>query len=142
MVIRGLMASKSSLSLNRSASLGGRNGYSGLVSSVPPTLIATLPQRFVPPLEVRPVPSAPASGADSANARDLTARELDVLQGVAAGCSNKVIARQLCLTPETVKWHLKNIMRKLEVKSRHDAVLRATERGILSAAADDAFIPD
>ena len=131
MVIRGLMASKSSLSLNRSAPLGGRNGFAGLASSVPPTLIVKLSQRLAPAVDLRPVSPVPAATAVPASSRDLTARELDVLQGVAAGCSNKVIARQLGLTPETVKWHLKNIMRKLDVKSRHEAVLHANERGLL-----------
>lgn len=135
MVIRGLMASKSSMSLNRSAPLGGHNGFAGLASSTPPALIATLPQRFVPAMEIRHLPPVPVSPPAPVGIRDLTARELDVLQGVADGCSNKVIARQLCLTPETVKWHLKNIMRKLDVKSRHEAVLRATERGLLAGGA-------
>jgi len=138
MVICGLMASKTSLSLNRSAPLGGRTGFAGLVSSVPPTLIVTLPQRFASAMELRPLPPVPVPALapvspQELTARELTARELDVLRGVAAGCSNKVIARQLCLTPETVKWHLKNIMRKLDAKSRHEAVLRAGERGLLAA---------
>lgn len=135
MVIRGLMASKSSLSLNRAASLGSRERYPGLASSVPPALIAKLPQRFTTALEVRSVPPAPADAPASDEVQTLTARELDVLQGVAAGHSNKVIARHLDLTPETVKWHLKNIMRKLDVRSRHDAARRASEHGILPTGA-------
>lgn len=133
MVICRLMASKSSMSLNRSAPPGGRNGFAGLAPVAPPALIATLPQRFMPAIEVRHLPPVPVPAPEPAGIRDLTARELDVLEGVAAGCSNKVIARQLCLTPETVKWHLKNIMRKLDVKSRHEAALRAAERGLLTA---------
>ena len=131
MVICRLMASKSSMSLIRSAPLGGRNGFAGLAPVAPPALIAKLPQHFVPAIEVRHLPPVPVSAPEPAGIRDLTARELDVLQGVAAGCSNKVIARQLCLTPETVKWHLKNIMRKLEVNSRHAAVPCAREHGVL-----------
>ena len=138
MVICWLMASKSSLSLNRSAPLGGRNGFAGLASVAPPALIAKLPQRFVPAIEVRHLPPVPVPAPEPAELRDLTARELDVLQGVADGYSNKVIARQLCLTPETVKWHLKNIMRKLDVKSRHEAVLRAADRGLLSGGTGQA----
>lgn len=127
------MASKVSLSLYRSAPLGGRNGLAGLATVTSPAFIAKLPQHYVPALEVRHLPPVPAP--EPGGNRDLTARELDVLQGVAAGCSNKVIARQLCLTPETVKWHLKNIMRKLDVKNRHEAVLCATDRGLLSGSA-------
>lgn len=135
MVICGLMASKLPVSLKRSAPFGGHNGFSGLASSVPPTLIAPLPQRFVPAIDVRPLSPVPAPRPEPA-ARDLTMRELDVLQGVAAGYSNKVIARQLSLTPETVKWHLKNIMRKLDVRSRQEAVLRAVEQGFLAETAE------
>ena len=59
----------------------------------------------------------------------LTSREIDVLVGVARGESNKEIARRLHLTPETVKWHLKNVMRKLDVDSRAAAVQRAEHFG-------------
>lgn len=62
----------------------------------------------------------------------LTSREIDVLVGVARGESNKEIARRLHLTPETVKWHLKNLMRKLEVDSRAAAVKRAAQLGFSS----------
>jgi LuxR family maltose regulon positive regulatory protein len=52
----------------------------------------------------------------------LSARELEVLNHVARGLSNKEIGRSLELTPETVKWHLKNIFEKLNVSSRIEAV--------------------
>ena len=60
----------------------------------------------------------------------LTSREIDVLTGVGAGDSNKEIARRLHLTPETVKWHLKNVMRKLGADSRAQAVSRAAALGL------------
>jgi len=65
----------------------------------------------------------------------LTSREIDVLTGVSCGESNKDIARQLHLTPETVKWHLKNVMRKLGAESCAEAVQRAAALG-LSLAPD------
>lgn len=65
----------------------------------------------------------------------LTSREIDVLNGVARGDSNKEIARRLHLTPETVKWHLKNTMRKLKADSRTQAVANASALG-LSLSAD------
>ena len=64
----------------------------------------------------------------------LTSREIDVLTGVGTGNSNKDIARQLHLTPETVKWHLKNVMRKLGADSRSEAVRRAAALGLALAA--------
>lgn len=65
----------------------------------------------------------------------LTSREIDVLTGVGRGDSNKEIARRLHLTPETVKWHLKNVMRKLNAQSRAEAVANAASLG-LSLSAD------
>ncbi len=65
----------------------------------------------------------------------LTSREIDVLTGVSRSRSNKEIARQIHLTPETVKWHLKNIMRKLGVDSRRAAVEQGIRLGL--SAADD-----
>jgi LuxR family transcriptional regulator, maltose regulon positive regulatory protein len=65
-------------------------------------------------------PMANQSAAVSSNI--LSARELDVLDHVARGLSNKEIGRALKLAPETVKWHLKNIFEKLNVSSRIEAV--------------------
>jgi LuxR family maltose regulon positive regulatory protein len=55
----------------------------------------------------------------------LTQREYDVLQGLAASLSNKEIALTLGLSDETIKWHLKNLFRKLEAADRKIAVARA-----------------
>lgn len=50
--------------------------------------------------------------------RQLTERELDVLQEVARGLSNKEIAMTLHISEETVKVHIRNLLRKLDVRSR------------------------
>ncbi|ADU70169.1 response regulator [Pantoea sp. At-9b] len=50
--------------------------------------------------------------------RELTERELDVLQEVARGLSNKEIATTLHISEETVKVHIRNLLRKLDVRSR------------------------
>ncbi|MEM8696401.1 MAG: LuxR C-terminal-related transcriptional regulator, partial [Pseudomonadota bacterium] len=62
----------------------------------------------------------------------LTDREANVLQGLADGQSNKEIARALDLAENTVKFHVRNIYRKLGVKKRVNAVARARELGIVS----------
>ncbi|WP_409310785.1 nitrate/nitrite response regulator protein NarP [Pectobacterium sp. B1J-3] len=60
----------------------------------------------------------------------LTERELDVLQEVAAGLSNKQIASALYISEETVKVHIRNMLRKLNVRSRVAAtVLYLETRG-------------
>ncbi len=58
-------------------------------------------------------------------------REEEVLQGLAAGKSNKEIARDLDVTDNTIKFHLRNVYRKLGVKKRVPAVEKAREIGIL-----------
>jgi LuxR family transcriptional regulator, maltose regulon positive regulatory protein len=64
----------------------------------------------------------------------LTDRELGVLQCVAAGCRNHEIATQLNVSIKTVEFHLRNILGKLGVRSRTEAVVRAWQLGLLSLA--------
>jgi LuxR family maltose regulon positive regulatory protein len=61
----------------------------------------------------------------------LTERELEVLQLIAEGLSNKEIAHQLVLSLPTVKWHASNIYGKLAVNNRMQAVAKARSLGIL-----------
>lgn len=61
-----------------------------------------------------------------------SSREEEVLQGIAQGKSNKEIARDLDLTDNTIKFHLRNIYQKLGVKKRVPAVEKARELGIIS----------
>lgn len=61
----------------------------------------------------------------------LSAREMEILKLVAEGKSNKDIADLLVIAEGTVKNHLSNILSKLSVRDRMQAVLRATELGIL-----------
>ncbi|MEL4202069.1 DNA-binding response regulator [Plesiomonas shigelloides] len=49
---------------------------------------------------------------------ELTQREMDILQGVARGMSNKQIAAEQFISEETVKVHVRNLLRKLNVRSR------------------------
>ena len=62
---------------------------------------------------------------------DLTERELEVLQLVARGLSNKEVARVIGRTDETVKIHLKNTFAKLDVADRTEAVTVALTRGLI-----------
>ena len=63
-------------------------------------------------------------GDDREAAAILTARELEVLRLVARGFSNRAIATALTLGEGTVKYHVKNILRKLRARSRTQAVSR------------------
>ena len=60
----------------------------------------------------------------------LTARELEILGYLAAGHSNKNIARQLALAESTIKVHVQNILRKLKLPNRVQAALFAVEHHI------------
>jgi LuxR family maltose regulon positive regulatory protein len=61
----------------------------------------------------------------------LSGREQEILRHVAAGRSNTEIARELVLELSTVKWHLKTIYSKLDVRRRSQAVAQAREFGVL-----------
>jgi DNA-binding NarL/FixJ family response regulator len=69
--------------------------------------------------------------ADANTMQTLSMRELEVVRLVAAGASNSEIADQLSICEATVKAHLRNIMDKLQVKNRAQAVARAFSNGVL-----------
>jgi DNA-binding NarL/FixJ family response regulator len=63
----------------------------------------------------------------------LTERELDVLKALARGMSNKEIAAALVITEGTVKTHISNILAKLDVRDRTQAVLKAQQLQLLES---------
>jgi LuxR family maltose regulon positive regulatory protein len=71
-----------------------------------------------------PRPTVPAS-------QPLSGRELEVLQLIAQGLSNREISERLFLALITVKGHNRNIFRKLQVRRRTEAIARARELGLL-----------
>ena len=62
----------------------------------------------------------------------LTARELEVLQLIRKGLSNKQIAAQLFLAERTIKFHITSILSKLLAGNRTQAINNAIQRGILN----------
>jgi len=80
-------------------------------------------------------PSAPvvAYEHDTSAAVELTRRELEILQLVAEGHSNSQLAKMLWVTEQTIKFHLSNIYRKLDVSNRTEASRWAQLHGILPA---------
>ena len=61
----------------------------------------------------------------------LTPRELEVLQALAGGLTNRAIARRLAVSENTVKFHVSSILTKLDAASRAEAVALAARRGLL-----------
>ncbi len=66
----------------------------------------------------------------------LSERELAVLKAIARGLSNKQIASELWVTEQTVKFHLRNIYRKLDIANRTEAAHYAYRHGIAAAPSD------
>ena len=62
----------------------------------------------------------------------LTAREVQVLELLAEGLSNKAIADRLDISDQTVKFHVASISSKLGATNRTDAVRRAVRRGLIT----------
>ena len=71
------------------------------------------------------------SNLNHALADVLSAREAIILRLISLGMSNKIIARELHIAPETVKSHAKRIFIKLSTKTRAEAVARANELGLI-----------
>jgi len=62
----------------------------------------------------------------------LSAREIEILESIAAGGANKMIARRLGLSEDTIKAHIRSIFSKLDVNDRTQAVTTALRRGIIT----------
>ncbi|MBS3966340.1 MAG: hypothetical protein KGZ60_03660 [Truepera sp.] len=84
---------------------------------IPSQLLSAFEQRY---------PVAPLEGLEP-----LSERELEVLRLIAAGLSNKAIAKRLAISLNTVKTHSKNINSKLAVKSRLQATVKAQALGLI-----------
>ena len=87
---------------------------------------------FSPEMTARLVQSliSPAAPPKNNALSSLTPRELEILGYLAAGHSNKVIARRLYLAESTIKVHVQNILRKLELSSRVQAAVYAVQHKV------------
>ncbi|HEX2642030.1 MAG TPA: response regulator transcription factor [Thermoanaerobaculia bacterium] len=83
-----------------------------------------------PPFMASPVDGFHAPVPDAEETL-LTPREREILTGLADGNSYQAIARSLHISTDTVRFHIRNIYRKLHVHSQSEAVAKALRRGIL-----------
>jgi len=95
-------------------------------SPISPSLARHLLKRY------QPLVAAPDDGVGSSAAEGLTAREVHILERIAAGSSLAEIADALFISTHTVKTHVKNIYRKLEAHSRTQAVAIAQRRHLIA----------
>ena len=80
----------------------------------------------------RRVPAAPfVPNTQAQQALGISGRELEVLELLAAGRSNKEIARRLDVSPNTVKTHVTKLFGKLEARRRTEAIQKARQLGMI-----------
>lgn len=82
--------------------------------------------------QFRGAASQAAQAPGSAERHRLTARETQIVQCLARGASNKVIARELDVSESTVKIHVQNVLKKLNLTSRVQVAVYAVEHGLHS----------
>jgi two-component system nitrate/nitrite response regulator NarL len=87
------------------------------------TIAAKILQEFKQPVQ--------SPRVDSGSPDELTTREIEVLEQVVTGATNKEIAKALFITENTVKVHLRNILEKLQVQNRIQAAVHAIREGIV-----------
>jgi DNA-binding NarL/FixJ family response regulator len=91
------------------------------------------PPEDVPGRRPRGLPwSAEDDDIDAAIDEPLTPREIQVLELLAEGLPNKIIAQRLRISDQTVKFHVSSISGKLGAKNRTDAVRRGLRRGLIT----------
>lgn len=107
----------------------GADGYL-LKDMEPEELLVALRQAAAGKMVVSPALTEVLAGAlrevrsdDEPDINALTPRERDILKLIAQGQPNKMIARKLDITESTVKVHVKNLMKKMKVKSRVEAAV-------------------
>lgn len=76
-------------------------------------------------------PASSVSAQSAAAGLKISPKEGEILGYLTQGLTNKHIALAMNVSPETIRWHMKNLFSKLEVNSRHDAVSRAQTLGIV-----------
>jgi DNA-binding NarL/FixJ family response regulator len=117
--------------LIRSAMKRGASAY--IVKSVNPTdLPSALRQVFEGTFySVAGLPDLLDDLAPGHDEAGLTDRELSILKAAAQGLSNAAIAKELWLSQQTVKFHLTNVYRKLDVSNRTEATRYAYQHGLI-----------
>ncbi|WP_040039400.1 LuxR C-terminal-related transcriptional regulator [Noviherbaspirillum autotrophicum] len=126
--------------LQLGAAIGARRSFAengarigAMLSALPPQLFAALPDADAVTAYWRdlrgqaPCVLQPATGANLV----LSERERAILQLLATGMGNEQLARAVFLSVNTVKWHVRRILEKLDARNRSEAVFIARNRGLI-----------
>ena len=109
----------------------GASAY--IVKSVNPVDLPAAIRQAVEGTVATPIGIPEDASANAARAAGLTDRELAILTALARGLSNAAIAKELWVAPQTVKFHLTNIYRKLGVANRTEAARYAYQQGLVES---------
>ncbi len=101
-------------------------------------LAPSVTRRLIEAFAAQPSPQQP----DRALLGDLTAREVEIWRHIARGMSNAEIAQSLYLSTLTVKTHVTNLLSKLNLRDRTQAVVLAYESGLITPGAPEATTGD
>jgi DNA-binding NarL/FixJ family response regulator len=93
-------------------------------AALSPAMTARILAEFCKPTE---------TGEPEGFCEELTSREREILQQVVTGATNKEIADALCITENTVKIHLRNILDKLHLQNRIQAAVYAVKEGLVQS---------
>ena len=96
-------------------------GESVVAEEMTGKLVAAFRDAAAPPAAVAPM---------TLRVAQLSPREREILRGIARGASNKEIGRELGIAETTVKIHVQHVLRKLDVASRVQAAVIASEHGL------------
>jgi len=80
---------------------------------------------------------APEPAAATRRSAGLTEREVAILEALARGLSNEAIAKELWIARQTVKFHVRNVYRKLGVSNRTEAARYAYQHGLVQNAVEE-----
>ena len=108
-----------------------RGACAFIVKSINPNDLAGVIRQVSDGTVFQTLEARPADASEGSDLADLTDRQLAILAALGRGLSNDAIAEELWITRDTVKFHVRNIYRKLGVGNRTEAARYAYQRGLV-----------
>jgi len=110
-----------------------RGAAAFVLKHVDPRDLAAAVRQVVMGAIFRPLDLVASTGGSASDDAGLSKRERSILEALESGASNAAIAEELFLAEQTVKFHLTNIYRKLNVKNRTEATRTAYQLGLVES---------